>query len=181
MSALRGRWAQGLEPRFFCWIVKDRLAASERPGGFARNHRKIRRQEELIWLGQNSFSRVVSLLDSPHNLHAYEEAGIEYEHIPVGRHDELPDRLPVIYEALARRLDRPEEKVLVHHEEFGDRLLGVLGGYLYYAGLVAEGPHAIVVIEKLSSRELGAVGREIVAITVDEGIVRSNGPAPAPS
>ena len=29
---LRGRWAQGLEPRFFCWIVRDRLAASERPG-----------------------------------------------------------------------------------------------------------------------------------------------------
>jgi hypothetical protein len=67
--------------------------------------------------------------------------------------------------------------VLVHAEEFGDRLLGVLGGYLYYSGLVAEGPHAIVVIEKLSSRELGAVGREIVAITIDEGIVRSNGPA----
>ncbi len=181
MSALRGRWAQGLEPRFFCWIVKDRLAASERPGGFARNHRKIRRQEELIWLGQNSFTRVISLLDSPHNLHAYEEAGIEYEHVPLGRHDELADRLPVIYESFARRLDDPAEKVLVHHEEFGDRLLGVLGGYLYYAGLVTEGPHAIVVIEKLSSRELGAVGREIIAITVDEGIVRSSGAASTPS
>ena len=47
---VRGRWAQGLEPRGFCWIIKDRLAASERPGGFARNHRKVRRQEELIWL-----------------------------------------------------------------------------------------------------------------------------------
>ena len=47
---MKGRWAQGLEPRAFCWIIKDRLAASERPGGFARNHRKVRRQEELIWL-----------------------------------------------------------------------------------------------------------------------------------
>ena len=75
MTTLRGRWAQGLEPRFFCWIIKDRLAASERPGGFARSHRKIRRQEELIWLGQHGFTRVISMLDSPHNLHAYEEAG----------------------------------------------------------------------------------------------------------
>ena len=25
---LRGRWAQGLQPRFFCWIIKDRLAAA---------------------------------------------------------------------------------------------------------------------------------------------------------
>ena len=74
-APLRGRWAQGLEPRFFCWIVRDRLAASERPGGFARSHRKIRRQEELIWLGQNGFTRVITLLDSPHNLQAYDDAG----------------------------------------------------------------------------------------------------------
>ena len=89
MTTLRGRWAQGLQPRFFCWIIKDRLAAAERPGGFARNHRKVRRQEELIWLSQHGFTRVVSLLDSPHNLHAYEEAGHRYEHVPLGRHDEL--------------------------------------------------------------------------------------------
>jgi len=96
MTTLRGRWAQGLEPRMFCWIIKDRLAASERPGGFARNHRKIRRQEELIWLAQQGFTRVVSLLDSPHNLHAYGEAGIACEHVPLGRHDELADRLPLM-------------------------------------------------------------------------------------
>lgn len=172
MNALRGRWAQGLEPRFFTWIVRDHLAASERPGGFARNHRRIRRQEELIWLGQNGFTRVLSLLDSSHNLHAYEEAGIAYEHVPIGRRDELADRLPVIYEGIARRLDSPEERILVHTEEFGDRLLGVLAGYLLYAGLVTEGPHAIIAIERLSSRELGAIGREIVAITVDEKILR---------
>lgn len=169
---LRGRWAQGLQPRFFCWIIRDRLAASERPGGFARNHRKIRRQEELIWLSQQGFTKVISLLDSPHNLHAYEEAGIAYEHVPLARHDELPERLGVIYEHLARRLDDPAERILVHHEEFGDRLLGVLAGYLLYAGLVPEGPHAIQVIERLSGRELGALGREIVAITVAEELRR---------
>jgi hypothetical protein len=171
-APLRGRWAQGLEPRFFCWIVRDRLAASERPGGFARSHRKIRRQEELIWLGQNGFTRVITLLDSPHNLHAYDDAGILYEHVPLGRHDEMPDRLPVIYESIARRLDIPTEKVLLHHEEFGDRLQGVIAGYLIYAGLFDEGPHAIVASEKLCNRELGATGREIVAITVEEHIVR---------
>jgi hypothetical protein len=157
----------------FCWIVKDRLAASERPGGFARNHRKIRRQEELIWLAQQGFTRVISLLDSPHNLHAYGEAGIACEHVPLGRHDELPERLPVIYESLARRLDAPQERILLHHEEFGDRLVGVIAGYLIYAGLVDEGPHATQLTERLTNRELGAVGREIVAITIRDGIVRS--------
>ena len=84
LCCVRGRWAQGLEPRGFCWIIKDRLAASERPGGFARNHRKVRRQEELIWLAGNGFTHVLSLLDSPHNLHAYDEASIAYDHVPLG-------------------------------------------------------------------------------------------------
>ncbi len=181
MTTLRGRWAQGLEPRFFCWIVRDRLAASERPGGFARSHRKIRRQEELIWLGQNGFTRVISLLDSPHNLQAYDEAGIPYEHVPLGRHDELADRLPLVYEAIARRIDVPTEKVLLHNEEFGDRLLGVIAGYLMYSGLMDEGPHAIVEAERLAGRELGATGREIVAITVEEHLVRRSGAARADS
>ena len=171
-TGLRGRWAQGLQPRYFTWFIKDRLGAGERPGGFARNHRKVRRQEELIWLRVNTFTHLISLLDSPHNLHAYDEAGILYEHVPLGRHDELGDRLGAIYESVARRLDIPTEKVLLHHEEFGDRLQGVIAGYLIYSGLVEEGPHAIVASEKLCNRELGATGREIVAITVNEHIVR---------
>jgi hypothetical protein len=170
---VRGRWAQGLEPRAFCWIIKERLAASERPGGFARNHRKVRRQEELIWLAGNGFTRVLSLLDSPHNLHAYDEAGISYQHIPLGRSDEWPARLADVYRTLAQWLDDPAQRVLIHHEEFGERLMGVLTGYLLYAGLVHEGPHAIVVIEKITERQLGALGRQIVSVTINEGILRS--------
>ena len=171
---MRGRWAQGLEPRAFCWIVKDRLAASERPGGFARNHRKVRRQEELIWLNGHGFTHILTLLDSPHNLHAYEEAGLPYEHIALGRHDELPERLEMIYAALARWLDDPDERVLVHHEEFGDRIIGVMAGFLLYAGLVSEGTHANQVLEKLTGRQLGSTGREIVSVTVRDHIVRAS-------
>jgi hypothetical protein len=177
---MRGRWAQGLEPRYFTWVITGRLAISERPGGFARNHRKVRRQEELLWLAGHGFTHVLSLLDSPHNLHAYEEAGLAYEHVPLGRHDELPDRLREVYTTLARWLDDPSEKILMHHEEFGDRLLGVVAGFLLYAGLVQEGPHAIVVLEKLTGRQLGSVGREIVAVTMNEAIFRHPRPVPEP-
>jgi hypothetical protein len=177
---MRGRWAQGLEPRNFTWVITGRFAISERPGGFARNHRKVRRQEELLWLAGNGFTHVLSLLDSPHNLHAYEEAGLAYEHIPLGRHEDLPERLRDVYTTLARWLDDPSERVLMHHEEFGDRLLGVVAGFLLYSGLVHEGPHAIVVLEKLTGRQLGSVGREIVAVTVNEGIFRHPRPVPEP-
>jgi hypothetical protein len=177
---MKGRWAQGLEPRYFTWVITGRLAASERPGGFARNHRKVRRQEELLWLAGHGFTHVLSLLDSPHNLHAYEEAGLAYEHVPLGRNDELAERLHDVYTTLAGWLDNPAERVLMHHEEFGDRLLGVVAGFLLYSGLVHEGPHAIVVLEKLTGRQLGSVGREIVAVTVNEGLFRSPRPASEP-
>jgi hypothetical protein len=177
---MRGKWAQGLEPRYFTWVITGRLAVSERPGGFARNHRKVRRQEELLWLAGHGFTHVLSLLDSPHNLHAYEEVGLAYEHVPLGRHDELSERLHDVYTTLSRWLDDPSERVLMHHEEFGDRLLGVVAGFLLYCGLVHEGPHAIVVLERLTGRQLGSVGREIVAVTVNERLFRTPRPAPEP-
>jgi len=170
---VRGRWAQGLEPRGFTWVIKDRLAASERPGGFSRNHRKVRRQEELIWLSGSGFTRVLSLLDSPHNLHAYDEAGIKYEHVPLGRREDWPVHLRQTYVLLSVWLSDPEERVLVHHEEFGERLLGVLAGYLMYAfpDVFTSGPEAAVAVERITGRQLGAAGREIVQVSVEEGLV----------
>jgi len=47
---MKGKWAKGIPPRFFAWVIKDRLAVSERPGGYARNHRRVRRHEEILWL-----------------------------------------------------------------------------------------------------------------------------------
>lgn len=170
---MKGRWAQGLEPRFFCWVIKDRLAISERPGGFSRNHRRVRRQEELIWLQLHNFTHICSLLDSPHNLQAYDEVGLAYAQVPLGRHDELPERLRVIYETLSAWLDDPQERVLVHYEEFGDKLLGVIAGYLIYAGLITDGPQAILVVERLTGRQMGAPAREIVAMVLEQGIARA--------
>jgi hypothetical protein len=47
---MKGKWAKGIPPRFFNWVIKGKLAVSERPGGYARNHRKVRRHEEILWL-----------------------------------------------------------------------------------------------------------------------------------
>ncbi len=169
---MRGKWAQGLEPRAFCWVIADRLAISERPGGFAQNHRKVRRQEELIWLVGHGFTHILSLLDSPHNLHAYEEIGLAAENVPLGRHEELAEHLEIAYRTISKWMDDPEERVLVHQEEFGDRILGTMAGYLLYTGAVSEGTHAVQVIEKLSGRQLRATGRELVSIVIDAKLHR---------
>ena len=136
-----------------------------------RDRLQVGTATQLPW-PDNYFDLVISIT-TLHNLHAYDEAALAWEQVPLGRHDEMPERLRVIYETIARRLDDPSERVLLHQEEFGDRLVGVIAGYLLYTELIPEGPAAIMVAERLTGRELGATGREIVASTVDHGIVRS--------
>jgi len=61
----------------------------------------------------------------------------------------------------------------VHHEEFGDRLLGVMGGYLLYAGLVDQGTHAISIIEKLTGRSIGSVGSTAMNMEMPANSIRN--------
>jgi hypothetical protein len=160
---MRGKWAAGLAPRNFTWIIKDQLAVSERPGGYARNHRRVRRQEEIIWLREQGFARVVSLLGSPHNLHAYDEMGVTWAHIPFSALDEPRTVLPELYGQLQGWL-AAGEKILVHQEDLGDRLMGVMAGYLLVTKMIGTGPQAIEVVERIVQRQMGPEGRQLVAI-----------------
>jgi hypothetical protein len=163
---VKGKWAAGIVPRNFAWIIRDRLAVSERPGGHARAHRPVRRQEEIIWIREQGFTRVVSLLASPHNLHSYDELGVAWEHIAFGAHDDpravLGDLLPKLWAWQAAG-----EKLLVHQEELGDRIQGVAGGYLVYSGLVPDPAQAISIVEQINQRQMGPLGRQLVAIAAD--------------
>ena len=163
---MKGKWAKGIPPRFFAWVIKGHLAVSERPGGYARNHRKVRRQEEILWLRGEGFSRVVSLLPSPHNLHAYDELGVTWSHIPFGPHDDPSVVLADLYARIKEWL-ADGERLLVHQEELGDRLMGVVSGYLRWSGLVVDGPQAITVVEQILHRQMGPLGRELVALAPD--------------
>ncbi|HUP70517.1 MAG TPA: hypothetical protein VM142_11995 [Acidimicrobiales bacterium] len=159
---MKGKWAAGITPRNFTWVIKDKLAISERPGGYARNHRKVRRQEEIIWLREQGFSRIVSLLASPHNLHAYDELGVKWSHLPLGPTHDPKVVLPELYDLLKGWV-AAGERVLLHQEELGDRLMGVTAGYLLWSGMLPAGPQAIAVLEQIVHRQMGPTGRELVA------------------
>ncbi len=163
---MKGKWAAGIVPRNFAWIIRDRLAVSERPGGYARSHRPVRRQEEIIWIREQGFTRVVSLLASPHNLHAYDELGVAWEHIPFGAHDDARTVLGELYPKLRDWL-AAGEKLLIHQEELGDRIQGVAGGYLVYAGLVPDPAQAISIVEQINQRQMGPAGRQLVAVAAE--------------
>ena len=134
----------------------------------------MRRQEEIIWLREQGFTRVVSLLPSPHNLHAYEELGMPSEHVPFGPHDEPR---PIVEDLFVRLRDwlAAGEKVLLHQEELSDRVQGVVAGYLVWSGLVKSPAQAISVIERINQRQMGPVGRELVALAQELAATGPNG------
>ena len=160
---MRGKWAAGIPPRNFAWLIRDRLAMSERPGGYARNHRRVRRQEEIIWLREQHFDRVVSLLASPHNLHAYDELGMKWAHFPFPPHADAHAVLPDLYQHLRDGLSKGE-RLLVHQEELGDRLMGTMAGFLLWNKMLTSAPQAIAILEQITQRQMGPPGRELVAL-----------------
>jgi hypothetical protein len=165
---MRGKWAAGISPRNFTWVVKDQLAVSERPGGFAPNHRRVRRQEEIIWLRVQGFTRVVSLLPSSHNLAAYDEGELVSSHFPFGPVGDQREILLEIYRNLDEWL-AAGERVLLHQEELGDRIMGVVAGYLYWSGRLPGGAQAIVAVEQLIGHQMGPQGRDVAAQAVTLG------------
>jgi hypothetical protein len=161
---MRGRWAAGIVPRNFIWIIQDRLAVSERPGGQTSQHRKVRRQEEIIWLKSQGFSRVVSLLPSPHNLHAYDERDLPASHFAMPSTGDPREVLNALYPALLGWL-QGGERLLLHQDELSERVSGVIAGFLCWCRVIPEPPNAIVAVEQLMKRQMGAAGRSIVAVT----------------
>ncbi len=158
---IKNKWARGITPRYFHWIVDQRLAVSERPGGYSRNHRPVRRQEEIIWIREEGFSRVVSLLTSPHNLHAYDALGVTWSHLPFAVAADPREALPPLYSALDGWMANGE-KVIVHMEELSDRLLGIMTGYLLHSGFPGGSAQAIGYVERIVGRQIGPEGRLIV-------------------
>jgi hypothetical protein len=158
----KGKWAQGIKPRHFHWIIDGQLAVCERPGGYGTNHRRVRRQEEIIWIRENDFAFVVSLIPSNHNLHSYDELGMPWKHWPLAPSLDSEAALGQIYPEL-RNLLQAGHKLLLHGEEVGDRIAGVMAGYLRWSGMVADTAKAIIVVETIFTRQMGPTGRELVA------------------
>lgn len=173
---MRGKWAAGIPPRHFAWIIRDRLAVSERPGGFAPNHRRVRRQEELIWLHGHGFARIVSLLPSPHNLAAYDEEGIAWSNFPITGGLDPRRALHECFLELDRALGAGE-RVLVHQEELSERVLGTVAAYLCWSGRLSSGHQAVTTVELLVGRQMGAVGRQLV---VEVAAIPRRSTAPEP-
>ena len=161
-SRMKGKWAAGIPPRNFTWVIKDHLAVSERPGGFGVNHRRVRRQEEIIWLRVQGFGRVISLLPSPHNLAAYDDEGLAWAHYPLERTGDPRQVLTSCYQDVDASL-AAGLRILMHQDELGDRVMGVVAGYLVWSDRITSQPQAVALVEHFVGHAMGEPGRELLS------------------
>jgi hypothetical protein len=150
-----------LEPRGFKWVIAGRLAISERIGGYGFQHRRVRREEEILWLAEQGINTVVSLMPGNQNQAAYEGATLRYYNFPI--EDDLdPEDVEKVFAVLDEAMSNNGASVLVHRELIGDLLVGLMGGYLVHSGLITDPIVATSVIQEISGRPLGPEGRQLI-------------------
>jgi hypothetical protein len=109
---------------------------------------------------------VISLIPSPHNLHNYDELGVAWQHRPFTAEDDEVAYLNDLYPELDR-LRGEGVMVLLHQDELGDRLVGLVAGYVLWAGLLEDGPQTISVVERMVDRQMGPLGRGLVTLAIE--------------
>ena len=162
---MKAKWAEGIEPRNFVWGIKDSLAICERPGGYGEHHRRVRRQEEIIWIRQHEFDVLYSLIAGSHNLHNYEELGMPFRHRPWPARDRLVQYMDALFIEIHNVISAGQ-KVVVHKEVVEERLCGLMAAYLLWARLVPTGPQVTAIAERIFQQRLGPHGRALVEIAV---------------
>ncbi len=158
---MRGKWAVGIEPRNFTWVYRGILAVSERPGGSTAVHRRVRRDEELLWLRHQGFTRIISILPVMQNLNNYLEQGMTASHYALRGGPQQREVLDACYRDLARSM-AAGVVVLLHSDDVSDRLLGVVAGYLVWSKRVASVPASIALVEALFRHSIGPDGRSVL-------------------
>ena len=83
-------------------------------------------------------------------------------HFPLPASGDARGVLGDLYRELHSRLTNGE-RILIHQEELGDRVAGVVAGYLLWSDRLQSGPQAITVLEHMTGHPMGPSGRELVA------------------
>ncbi len=158
---MKGKWAVGIEPRQFAWVFRGSLAISERPGGATLSHRRVRRDEEVLWLRHQGFTRVISLMALPQGPAGYADQGLTVASYALRPGVTQRSVLEACFRDLAAA-SAAGEVVLLHDDDVSDRVLGVVAGYLVWSGRVTSAPSALAAVERLLRRSIGPDGRAIV-------------------
>ena len=120
------------EPRRIWWARPRKLCALERPGGGGRRHRIDRRAAEIEYLRGRGVRLVISVMKTRHNLAAYDEAGLDWHHVPVARTEDGAEALEELL-ALLRRETRARGAVAIHGNRYTDFVAAACAAHLHDA------------------------------------------------
>ena len=98
-----------------------------------------------------------------HNLHNYDELGVSWQHWPFHRDEDVSGFQRRNFPQITAMISGGG-KLLIHQEELGDNVCGLIGAYLLWSGLVDNAPDSVTILERMVQRQLGPHGREIVAV-----------------
>ena len=84
-----------------------------------------------------------------------------YRHRPLSGADDIDPWLVSFYNEL-KVLLAGDTKILVHAEEVGDRIIGIMGGYIRWSGLVDDASQAIIITERIAGQQLDPFARELI-------------------
>jgi len=145
-------------------VIQGRLAVSERIGGHGIQHRRVRREEEILWLQEEAgITTIFSLLGGMQNLASYRDSGFDVRGEPlIGQYE--PSDVQRVFNALDEALQDPTLVVLVHRDLVDDTVAGVLAGYLVYSKLVDDPILAAALIQEILKRPLGPEGRSLIPV-----------------
>jgi hypothetical protein len=150
------------EPKRIWWARPRKLCALERPGGGGRSHRPERRAEEIAYLKEAGVRVVISCMQTRHNLAAYDEAGLDWIHLPVDEDESGVEQLL----GVLRRETRKRGAVAIHGNRHTDFVAAVCAAHVLInhgvdpADALVDAEEAGLMVTE-ASRELAGVGFEI--------------------
>jgi len=118
------------EPRRIWWARPRKLCALERPGGGGRSHRPERRAAEIEYLRSRGVRLVISTIATRQNLAAYDEAGLDWHHVPVPETAQGAAALEELL-ALIRREARTSGAIAIHGNRWTDFVAAVCAAHLH--------------------------------------------------
>ena len=156
------------EPSRIWWARPGKLCGLERPGGGGRSHRPERRAAEIAYLKSKGVRMCISTMASRHNIRAYEDAGLEWHHVPVESAqlgaDALEELLPLLRRELRRR-----GAVAVHGDRHTDFVAAVCAAHLYEA----RGVEPAEALAQAAASGLMVNGYTCALLGVDPGEVQA--------
>ncbi len=121
-----------MRPARIWWARPRKLCAMERPGGGGRSHRPERRVAEVEYLVASGVRLVISTMTTRHNLTTYEEAGLEWHHVPVESAGSGEAALGELLGFL-RREARRRGAIAIHGNRHTDFVAAVCAAHLHEA------------------------------------------------